>query len=248
MLGADRSALDRVEHDGVVARGRGLVRVREVHPALLELGPSGPGARDDDRRTALAHPDRGLVRSLEAVDGRVGVAVGRDGVAVEACLGDPAGHGEGRGGGGDHAPRAVGRVSTVADEAESESRSAWNWTLGARGAFDQLIRVAVKLPKRGIREDVRIDIVNGAAPRLAERIGCVTRVQPFGVGYDGEEDEGEQRTHRRGVGDASSFTTPCSSILISTTSDLQSAHGGREGESGLQGGFGSSARSLNSSD
>lgn len=112
----DRPALDRVEDDGIVARGRDLVRVAEAHPALLEPRPHHPRARHDDRLPALAHPDRGLVRALEAVDGRVGVVVGRDGDVVVARLGDPAGHGEGRGGGGDHAPRAVGRASAVPDE------------------------------------------------------------------------------------------------------------------------------------
>ena len=112
----DRPALNRVKDDGVVTRGGDLVRVTEPHPALLEPRAHRPRARHDDRLAALAHPDRGLVRALEAVDGRVGVVVGRDGDVVVARLGDPAGHGEGRGGGGDHAPRAVRRASAVADE------------------------------------------------------------------------------------------------------------------------------------
>ena len=49
----DFSAFNRVEDDGVVARGSDLVRVSEAHPALLKRGLHGTSSGDDDSLAAL---------------------------------------------------------------------------------------------------------------------------------------------------------------------------------------------------
>ena len=125
LLCTNTTALDGIEHDGVVARDRGLVRMAEVHSAVLEIRAYCPSARNDDEWTALSHPDGMLMCSLEAMDRCVAIIVGRDRTAIEARLGDPARHGEGRSSRGDHASRPIGRVSTVTYE--SKIGSIWNF-------------------------------------------------------------------------------------------------------------------------
>ena len=112
----DGTAFNGVHKHRIVARGGDLVRVSEGHPAIFEDGLHGTSAGSEDDLAALAHPDRGLVGALETVYGGVRVVVGCNGNIVLACLGHPTGHGEGRRGGRDHTPGAVGGVTPITYE------------------------------------------------------------------------------------------------------------------------------------
>jgi hypothetical protein len=98
----------------IVAGSDDFVIVAECHPTLDKeaLDVSHTGGNDD--LAALPHPNGGLMCALEAVYRSVSEVIGRDGDIVLAGLRYPAGHGERRGGGGDHATRSVGRVATIA--------------------------------------------------------------------------------------------------------------------------------------
>lgn len=88
--------------DTVVARGNDLVVVTEAHPAIFESSLDRAHAEPEHDRPALAHPDRRLMRPLEAVDHVLGDVVRRDGDVVFPSLRDPAGHPERRRDRGDH--------------------------------------------------------------------------------------------------------------------------------------------------
>ena len=69
------------------------------------------------------------MRSLEAMDRSIAVVVRGDRVAVEARLGHPARHREGRGCRGDHASGTVGRISAVTNESTIGSVSNVKWCI-----------------------------------------------------------------------------------------------------------------------
>ncbi len=130
----------------VIARRRRLVLLSKRQTPLLERRLHHADAGGQDDLPALAHPDRGLVRSLEAVNLRVGVIVRSDRDIVLSCLCDPARHPEGWGDRGDHPSRAVGRVAAVPDHPA---------------------RFSVRILHR--TRYVRVYVVHGIAERFIER-------------------------------------------------------------------------------
>lgn len=117
-LRVDPPALGGVHENGVVACARELVGMAEVHAPLFEDASDLSRSGDDDELPAVAHPDCGLVRRLEPVDGRVGVVVGIGGHPVLSRLRDPACHAERRGDSWDHPAGAVRGNTAVAYEAD----------------------------------------------------------------------------------------------------------------------------------
>jgi hypothetical protein len=98
----------------IVAGGNDFVIVAECHPTLSKGTLDVSSTRGNNDLATLPHPNGGLMRALKAMDSSICKVVGRDRDIVLASLRHPAGHGERRGGGGDHASRPIGGVATVA--------------------------------------------------------------------------------------------------------------------------------------
>ena len=104
-----------VEEYRVVTRSSDLVLVLEAHAAVFEhrMDVARPGS--EDGLAAFAHPDGRLMGALKAMNGRVGVVVGRHGDEVLACLRCPTRHSERRRRRRNHSSRAIWRAPAITD-------------------------------------------------------------------------------------------------------------------------------------